>query len=110
MHQGYLCCKRRVLEFDEFLKIQGCKTGRHVFAPKVTDTPVRQDECEEKFIFLSPLFHQAEESVDCRIDHYQTPSEVHVTVFAKKVDQERSVVEFDESKVIFPFCRNNLDI
>jgi hypothetical protein len=80
--KGYLCCRRRVLEFEEFLKIQGCKTGRHVFAPKVTDTP-------------------AEESVDCRIDHYQTPSEVHVTVFAKKVDQERSVVEFDESKIHF---------
>jgi hypothetical protein len=32
--QGYLCCKRRVLEFDEFLKIEGCKKGRHVFVPK----------------------------------------------------------------------------
>lgn len=32
--QGYLCCKRRVLEFEEFLKIPGCKIGRHVFAPK----------------------------------------------------------------------------
>ncbi|EEB96943.1 hypothetical protein MPER_03833, partial [Moniliophthora perniciosa FA553] len=32
--KGYLCCKRRVLEFDEFLKIKGCKTGRHVFASK----------------------------------------------------------------------------
>jgi hypothetical protein len=35
--QGYLCCKRRVLEFDEFLKIEGCKTGRHLFAPKVIE-------------------------------------------------------------------------
>lgn len=32
--KGYLCCKRRVLEFDEFLKIEGCKTGRHLFVPK----------------------------------------------------------------------------
>jgi len=78
--KGYLCCKRRVLEFEEFLKIQGCKTGRHLFAPKVTSTPV-------------------EESVDCRIDHYQTQSEVHVSVFAKKVDQERSVVKFDETQI-----------
>jgi len=81
--KGYLCCKRRVLEFDEFLKIQGCKTGRHLFAPKVTDVP------------------QAEESVDCRIDHYQTSSEVHVSVFAKKVDQERSTIKFDETQVHF---------
>lgn len=32
--KGYLCCKRRVLEFDEFLKIQGCKTGKHLFVKK----------------------------------------------------------------------------
>lgn len=35
--QGYLCCKRRVLEFDEFLKIEGCKQGRHVFVPKKSE-------------------------------------------------------------------------
>ncbi len=38
--QGYLCCKRRVLEFDEFLKIEGCKKGRHVFVPKQKAEPV----------------------------------------------------------------------
>jgi CHORD len=32
--QGYLCCKRRVLEFEEFLKIAGCTEGRHLFVPK----------------------------------------------------------------------------
>ena len=30
--KGYSCCKRRVLEFDEFMKIEGCKTkDRHLF-------------------------------------------------------------------------------
>lgn len=30
--KGYTCCKRRVLEFDEFMKIEGCKTkGSHLF-------------------------------------------------------------------------------
>ena len=30
--KGYTCCKRRVLEFDEFMKIEGCKTKeRHMF-------------------------------------------------------------------------------
>lgn len=30
--KGYSCCKRRVLEFDQFLKIEGCKTkNRHLF-------------------------------------------------------------------------------
>ena len=40
--QGYLCCKRRVLEFDEFLKIEGCKKGKHVFAPKEQAEAVSQ--------------------------------------------------------------------
>ena len=30
--KGYTCCKRRVLEFDEFMKIEGCKTkDKHLF-------------------------------------------------------------------------------
>ena len=30
--KGYTCCKRRVLEFDEFMRIEGCQTkGRHLF-------------------------------------------------------------------------------
>jgi CHORD protein len=30
--KGYTCCKRRVLEFDQFLKLEGCETkGRHLF-------------------------------------------------------------------------------
>lgn len=30
--KGYTCCKRRVLEFDEFMKIEGCQTkGKHLF-------------------------------------------------------------------------------
>lgn len=30
--KGYSCCKRRVLEFDQFMKIEGCKTkSRHLF-------------------------------------------------------------------------------
>ena len=29
--KGYLCCKRRVLEFDECLKMEGCTEGKHLF-------------------------------------------------------------------------------
>lgn len=36
--------------------------------------------------------------MDCRIDHYQTPDQVHVSVFAKKVDKERSSVLFEDTK------------
>jgi len=78
---GYLCCKPKVLEFDEFLKIPGCKIGRHVFAKKPkSDVPV-------------------EELVKPRVDHYQTPTQVHVSVFAKQVDASKSSVKFDDDHV-----------
>lgn len=65
------------------MKIEGCKTGRHLFAPKATPS----------------VAANVEEIVDCRMDHYQTPSEVHVSVFAKKCDKEKSKVTFEEDKV-----------
>ncbi|KAI0950473.1 hypothetical protein AcV7_008927 [Taiwanofungus camphoratus] len=78
--KGYLCCKRRVLEFDEFLKIQGCKIGRHVFIPK-NKAP------------------ETEQFTECRIDHYQTPTEVHVSVFAKQADKGRSTVKIEQNSI-----------
>ncbi|KAI0748309.1 chord-domain-containing protein [Daedaleopsis nitida] len=79
--KGYLCCKRRVLEFDEFLKIEGCKKGRHVFVPKAKAAP------------------EQEEFTQCRIDHYQTPTEVHASVFAKKANPDTSTVRIEENEV-----------
>ena len=30
--KGWTCCKRRVLEFDEFMRIEGCKKkARHMY-------------------------------------------------------------------------------
>ncbi|KAJ7074273.1 HSP20-like chaperone [Mycena amicta] len=78
--KGYLCCKRRVLEFDEFLKIEGCKQGRHVFVTKIT----------------SP---ETELITTCRLDHYQTRDSVQVSIFAKQVDKERSKVNFEQNQV-----------
>jgi len=78
--KGYLCCKPRVLEFDEFLKIPGCKSGRHVFSP----------------VAKEPL---AKEIVNCRVDHYQTLDKVHVSIFAKQVEKERSMIKFDETQI-----------
>ncbi|CAE6460757.1 unnamed protein product [Rhizoctonia solani] len=80
--KGYVCCKKHVLDFDDFLAIPGCKTGKHVFAPKIrADRP-------------------AEEIVKSRIDHYQTPTEVRVSVYAKQVDQSRSTVVLETDKIV----------
>ncbi|KAL4065460.1 chord-domain-containing protein [Scleroderma citrinum] len=80
--KGYLCCKRRVLEFEEFLKIEGCTKGRHIFVPK-----------------LQPSQKMTDQFADCRIDHYQTPREVHVSVFAKQADKELSSITIEETQV-----------
>ncbi|CCA70016.1 related to diploid state maintenance protein chpA [Serendipita indica DSM 11827] len=82
--KGYLCCKRRVLEFDEFLKIEGCKTGKHLFVKK---KPIDTDGVPQ------------EELVQCRIDHYQTPGQVRASVYAKKVDKDKSTVIFETEQV-----------
>jgi len=80
--KGYICCKKRVLDFDDFLKIEGCKTGKHLFAKKARVGAVPGGEM-----------------VKCRIDHYQTPGEVHVTVYAKKADKGESSITFDTNQV-----------
>ncbi|KAH6918718.1 HSP20-like chaperone [Coprinopsis sp. MPI-PUGE-AT-0042] len=82
--KGYLCCKPKVLEFEEFLKIKGCKTGRHCFVKKAKA-------------------NQEEEPVQCRIDHYQTLDKIQMSVFAKKVDKEQSSVKFEDDKVHLDF-------
>ena len=52
-------------------------------------------------IHLNGPFLQAKEVVDCRVDHYQTLDKVHVSIFAKQAEKERSMIQFDESQV---FC------
>ncbi|KAK9474463.1 HSP20-like chaperone [Dipodascopsis tothii] len=79
--KGWSCCKRRVLEFDEFLKIGGCTEGRHLF------------------VALSPEEERAQKNasadkVECRTDFYQTPTTVIVSVFAKKCDKTTSAITF----------------
>jgi len=53
---------------------------------------------------------QTEEFTNCRIDHYQTPANVHVSVFAKQVDKGRSTVVFESEKVPLPHkCTRTTD-
>ena len=80
--KGYSCCKRRVLEFEEFLKIPGCYTDRH--------------------LFIKPA-HGAEErtqsTMKCREDFYQTQKDVIASIYAKKIDQTTLRIEFQPQEV-----------
>lgn len=95
--KGYLCCKRRVLEFDEFMRIEGCTTGRHLFVgPK-------RDEVGPLFVtcaMVADVRETQEELVFCRIDHYQTPLQVHVSAFAKGADKARSSITFQPQNLV----------
>ncbi|KAL1637590.1 hypothetical protein SLS58_009263 [Diplodia intermedia] len=75
--KGYSCCKRRVLEFDEFMRIEGCATkARHLFV----GSKKKDDESAEDIV----------ETV--RSDFYQTPTTVIASLFLKKIDGDHSTV------------------
>ncbi|KAF2486925.1 HSP20-like chaperone [Neohortaea acidophila] len=75
--KGWTCCKKRVLEFDEFMRIPGCKTkSRHCFIGQ------KKDASKE------------EELADVRNDFYQTATTVIASLYLKKIDKERSKVDF----------------
>ncbi|KAJ3180152.1 hypothetical protein HDU85_004155 [Gaertneriomyces sp. JEL0708] len=96
--KGYSCCSRKVLEFDEFLKIKGCKTGKHRF----TDALVRATlTSTSSAVILLTQQHQNEvpQKVECRHDWYQTPQSVIISIFAKKVNKERTTVAFAKNEL-----------
>jgi hypothetical protein len=88
--KGYSCCKRRVLEFDEFMRIQGCKTkGRHVFMGSGREKKAN-----------GIVGTQGEEEVEnVRSDYYQTATTVIASFFLKKIVKEESSVRFTSNTV-----------
>ncbi|KAL2919825.1 hypothetical protein HK105_200742 [Polyrhizophydium stewartii] len=100
--KGWSCCTRRVLEFDEFLKIKGCTTGRHRFtdvagaagAAGAASTPASGADAAPA---AAPASGPA--VVECRRDWYQTPDKVILSVFAKKVDKARTAVAFTDTSL-----------
>lgn len=74
--KGWTCCKRRVLEFDEFMKIEGCKKKiRHLFVGK--GKPAGEEKVEA-----------------VRNDFYQTSTTVIASFYLKKIDKTEAKVNF----------------
>lgn len=40
--KGWSCCPRKVLDFDEFLKIEGCKEGKHLFVGSSSEVETKK--------------------------------------------------------------------
>ncbi|KAK2065100.1 chord-domain-containing protein [Colletotrichum caudatum] len=84
--KGYSCCKRRVLEFDQFMKIEGCKTkNRHLFIGSGKKKTAAAG---------------GEEKLDTvRTDFYQTPSTVIASFFLKKIAKDAAKVNFKSQSI-----------
>ncbi|KAK3672691.1 hypothetical protein LTR78_007503 [Recurvomyces mirabilis] len=81
--KGWTCCKKRVLEFDEFMKLPGCTTkSRHLFIGAKKD------------------LSSEEEVKDVRNDFYQTATTVIASLYLKKIDKERSKVVFKNKNTV----------
>jgi hypothetical protein len=91
--KGYSCCKRRVLEFDQFMKLEGCKTSpRHLFVGS------GQDKKSKKTKQLTEDGEDGEELLETvRHDFYQTPTAVIASFFLKKIDSARATVKFNSN-------------
>jgi CS domain len=75
-----------VLEFSEFLKIEPCTTAStgHLYIGSAAASGAAGEV----------------QQVDCRVDHYETPADVRVTVYAKGVDVSASKIEMQEDAVV----------
>ncbi|KAF2833354.1 chord-domain-containing protein [Ophiobolus disseminans] len=83
--KGWSCCKRRVLEFDQFLNIEGCKTkDRHLFvgSGKKDEKAGREEKLET-----------------VKNDYYQTATTVVASLYLKKIDKSNAVVDFHPTNV-----------
>ena len=90
--KGWTCCKRRVLEFEEFLKIEGCKEREgHCYVGR------REKEREKERGTAAGAAGSGGEQMleDVRNDFYQTPTSIIVSFYLKKIVKEKAVVEFD---------------
>ncbi|RFU35978.1 hypothetical protein B7463_g342, partial [Scytalidium lignicola] len=108
--KGYTCCKRKVLEFDEFMKIEGCKTkDRHLFigsggkGKKGGANGTGGEEILEtvRYLLFSDLRDDVEELTSyARHDFYQTPTTVIASYFLKKINKDVAKVEFTSSTTL----------
>jgi len=80
--------------------------ARLVFWILTTSSKSKVARLESTFFVKKANISNAPVGVKCRIDHYQTPTQVHVSVFAKKVVKDQSSVKFDTEQVhldlVFP--------
>ncbi|MCJ1328291.1 hypothetical protein MMC10_004967 [Thelotrema lepadinum] len=83
--KGWSCCKKRVLDFDEFMQIEGCKTKQ-----------------KHMFVGSGKIKGSGDEKVvdSVRHDFYQTGTTVHASLYLKKISKTDAKVEFASSTTV----------
>lgn len=62
------------------MRIEGCTKGNHLFVgAKKNEVSRSMYSAVRRELTMKDV----EERVTCRLDHYQTPTQVHVSAFAK---------------------------
>jgi hypothetical protein len=79
-----------VLEFEEFLKIKGCKQSKHIFVGGGSAEAAKAAVATAQAL---PATY--------RHDWFQSPSTVTVSIYAKKVDASKASVLFESQRVYF---------
>jgi hypothetical protein len=94
--KGYSCCKRRVLEFDQFMKLEGCQTKtRHLFVGSGKKSAAQKKEG------VGTESVDGEEVVEnVRQDFYQTATSVIASFFLKKINKENAKVKFRPREIV----------
>jgi hypothetical protein len=127
--KGYTCCKRRVLEFDQFMKIEGCETkDRHLFVGSgkkdaagkakaaAGGTGGDGEEVVETVRYVLTWKHLRRDIAPCaqfdqqedgdadeagnRQDFYQTSISVIASFFLKKINKGAAKVEFRPQQIL----------
>ncbi|KAI6084414.1 integrin beta-1-binding protein [Hypoxylon rubiginosum] len=96
--KGYSCCKRRVLEFDQFMKLEGCKTSpRHLF---IGSGQQKKGKAADNTSAATATGNGEELLETVRNDFYQTPTTVIVSFFLKKIDKDKATVKFETQELV----------
>lgn len=90
--KGWSCCTRKVLEFDEFLKIKGCREGKHMFL----DPAAAAAAANGATAAATNGQAQSLQLQQHRRDWFQTRDQVVVSVYVKKLDKTLTKARFDD--------------
>ncbi|KAL8795240.1 MAG: hypothetical protein Q9195_002251 [Heterodermia aff. obscurata] len=96
--KGWTCCKRRVLEFDEFMKIEGCaQKKKHLFVGSGKKASGEEALSEAPIATFLGASKAKRKPNLYRNDFYQTGTTVIASFYLKKIDKARALVEFKSS-------------